>query len=74
MAAQFRDVTLPEKHQKRLLVSLPDGDYRCQIIQTFDPERAQSAGDDRADFVVEVQEATGKARAWRSIPWFSVDR
>jgi hypothetical protein len=73
MAAQFKDVTLPEKHQEDLLVSLPDGDYTCRIIQMFDPERQESAGDDSPDFVIEIQKATGKVAAWESIPWFKVD-
>jgi hypothetical protein len=73
MAAQFKDVTLPEKHQEDLLVSLPDGDYTCRIIQMFDPEQQESAGDDSPDFVIEIQKATGKVAAWESIPWFKVD-
>jgi hypothetical protein len=73
MAAQFKDVTLPEKHQEDLLVSLPDGDYTCRIIQMFDPEQEESVGDENPDFVVEVLNATGKAAPWENIPWFKVD-
>ena len=73
MAAQFKDVSLPEKHQEDLQVSLPDGDYSCRIIQMFDPEQAESAGDDEPAFVVEIQKATGMVAAWESIPWFNVD-
>jgi hypothetical protein len=73
MAAQFNDVTLPEKHQGDLLVSLPDGDYTCRIIQMFDPEEEETAGHDNPDFVVEVLKAPGKTAAWESIPWFKVD-
>src|SRR5437899_2049200 len=39
MAAEFKDVTLPEKHQEDLLLSLPDGDYTCRIIQMFAPNQ-----------------------------------
>jgi hypothetical protein len=74
MAAQFKNVTLPEKHQEDLLVPLPDGEYTCRIIQMFDPERVESAADDKPDFLIEVQKATGKIAAWDSIPWFEVDR
>jgi len=66
MAAQFKGVTLPEKHHEDLLVSLPDGDYTCRIIQMFDPEQEESAGDDKPDFVVEVLKATGKTVAWEN--------
>ena len=73
MAAQFEDVTLPEKHQEDLLVSLPDGEYTCRIIQMFDPEQEESAGDEKPDFVVEILKATGKPAPWENIPWFKVD-
>jgi hypothetical protein len=73
MAAQFKDVTLPEKHQEDLLVSLPDGDYTCRIIQMFDPEHEETAGDDNPDFILELQRATANIAAWETIPWFEVD-
>jgi hypothetical protein len=73
MAAQYKDVTLPETHQEDSLVSLPDGNFVCRIIQMFDPEHEESAGDDKPDFVVELQKAKGKITSWESIPWFSVD-
>ena len=73
MAAHFKDVTLPEKHQEDLLVSVPDGDYICRIIQMFDPEQAEYAGDDKPDFVVEVLKATVEMAGWESIPWFKVN-
>jgi hypothetical protein len=68
MAAQFEDVTLPEKHQEDLLVSLPDGDYTCRIVQMFDPEQEESAGGKKADFVIDVLKAS-KAAPWKRIPW-----
>jgi len=73
MAAQFDDVTLPEKHQEQLLVELPDGNYSVRIIQMFDPEQEDSAGGDRADFVFEVLEATGEVPPWELTPWFKVE-
>lgn len=73
MAAQFKDVTLPERHQEDLRVSLPDGDYTCRIIQMFDPEEQEAAGDEKPDFVVEILKATSKPEPWESILWFRVD-
>lgn len=70
MAAQFKDVRLPEKHQENLLVSLSDGDYTCRIIQMFNPEQEETGGDGKPDFVVELQKATGNIAALNSIPWF----
>lgn len=73
MAAQFKDVTLPEKHQKDLLISLPDGDYTCRIIQMFDPDHAESAGNDKPDFIIEIQKGPSNIVVWAGIPWFNVD-
>jgi hypothetical protein len=73
MAAQFKDVTLPTNDQEDLLLSLPDDNYTCRIIQVFDPEKEESAGDDRPDFVIEVLKATGNPASWESIPWFELD-
>lgn len=73
MAAQFDDVTLPEKHQTTLLVPLADGEYAVRIVQMFDPEQQESAGAGQADFVIEVVPAAKKLAPWKSIPWFEMD-
>jgi hypothetical protein len=73
MVAQFEHITLPERHQKDLLVPLADGDYTCRIIQMFDPQEAISAAEGDPDFVVEVLKATVKPAPWQSIPWFKSD-
>jgi hypothetical protein len=73
MAAQFKDVTLPEKHQQDLLVSFRNGSYTCRIIQMFDPGQEDSAGDDKPDFVVEVLNARVNVVPWQSIPWYKVN-
>jgi hypothetical protein len=73
MAAQFEDVTLPEKHQEDLVVALSDGTYTCKIIQMFDPDEEESADDDKPDFVVQVYEAAAEVMPWKSIPWFEHD-
>jgi hypothetical protein len=70
MAAQASDVTLPEEHQTDLVVSLPDGHYALRIIQMFDPEQDEFAGDDRADFVIEVLKSMESIAPWDTIPWF----
>ena len=72
MAAQFKDVTLPEKHQEYLLMPLPDGDYICRIIQMFDPENAEAVGADGPDFVIEILKTTDNIATWKSIPWFKL--
>jgi hypothetical protein len=69
MAAQYEDVTLPEKHQRDLLLALSDGEYTCRIIQMFNPARETSAGENKPDFVIEVQTAAGQLAVWDDIPW-----
>jgi hypothetical protein len=73
MAAQFSDVTLPEKHQEHLLIRLPDGSYNCRVIQMFDPDGEENAGEGEPDFVLEIVKKAGKPVPWEAIPWFDVD-
>jgi hypothetical protein len=73
MAAQFDDVSLPEKHHEDLLIPVTSGDYRCRIVQRLDPE----VGDPKlrgkmADFIIELIAATlddKKANNAPGIPW-----
>jgi hypothetical protein len=74
MAAQFKDVTLPEKHEKDLLIKVADGNYSCRIIQMFDPEKSESAGEGQPDFVIEVVKAAKSQTPWESIPWFNTEK
>jgi hypothetical protein len=74
MAAQFEHVTLPEKHQSDLLVSLPNGNYSCTITQMFDPAQQQLVGGGKPDFVVEILKTHDPLAPWECIPWFSLDR
>jgi hypothetical protein len=70
MAAQFEDITLPEKHQRHLLLAVPDDNYTCRVIQMFDPQHQESAEDGGPDFVVELLPAARDGAAWQDIPWF----
>ena len=73
MAAQFEDVTLPERHQEDLLVSLPDGDYTCRIVQMFDPDHQKQTRTGKSDFVIEMRATKSKIAPWEKIPWFAID-
>jgi hypothetical protein len=72
MAAQFADVSLPEPHDVARLIALPDGHYRCRIVQQFDPETEETAPGE-ADFVISITEVTEGPPAWSEIPWFCAD-
>ena len=41
MAAQLKDVRLPEQYQRDLLVEIPDGHYCCRVAQMFDPGKVE---------------------------------
>lgn len=72
MAAQFSDVRLPQKHETKQLVPVPNGQYSCRVIQCFNPKQErqeQSAEFVTPDFVVELTRARTLPRAPRGIPW-----
>lgn len=69
MAAQFSDVRLPEPHERKQLVTLPDGIYVCRIVQMFDPEHEPSAIGDGPDFVLEFQPSESPTPPWPEVPW-----
>jgi hypothetical protein len=55
MAAQFEDVSLPENHQRNLLIPITPGVYRCRIVQRLDPDATDpTLRDNKADFLVEL--------------------
>jgi hypothetical protein len=69
MVAQFADIKLPEQHQQKLLVELPDGTFDCRVIQMFDPSNSASACTGEPDFVLEFSPAKGSLESWAEIPW-----
>jgi hypothetical protein len=73
MAAQFKHITLPERHQEDLLIPLCNGNYTCRIIQTFDPAQQECEDDGKPDFVIELLAASATTAGWETIPWFTVD-
>lgn len=70
MAAQYDDVTLPEKHQTHLLIPVPDGSYTCRIIQMRNPDDDDASGTDSADFMIELHKSVTPCERWETIPWF----
>lgn len=68
MAAQFRDVSLPEDHQRDQVISLAPGTYNCRILQLFDPDEDLEEGEG-PDFVLEILPAEAPAAAWQKVPW-----
>jgi hypothetical protein len=71
MAAESADVTLPEPHLADLLVTVPSGDYACEIIQVNDPE-SDAAFEDVTQFIVGL--TLGQAPdPWSDPAWFQPD-
>jgi hypothetical protein len=71
MAAQFDDVRLPQTQERDQQVEVPDGGYRCRVVQMFDPNGGDSAEDGSPDFVLVLSELTEDTPAWSDIPWFT---
>ena len=71
MAAQFADVRLPEAREFDQLISIPDGDYTCRVIQMFDPNVCESAEGESADFVILLGVSALPMPEWSEISWFS---
>ena len=68
MAAQFKDVTLPEPHQSDLLIEVPAGSYRCRVVQyalTAENWR-EGCG---PEFSLELEPAVVLNPPWATIPW-----
>ena len=68
MAAQFSDITLPEKHQADLVVTVVPGSYRCRIVQIS----SEAHGWDKAkppEFLLELTPASVLEPVWEKIPW-----
>jgi hypothetical protein len=68
MAAQFERVSLPERHQKHLLIPVTPGVYDCRIVQRLDP----LLRDEEVDFLVEltlVEDNDDEAEDVLAIPW-----
>jgi len=76
MAAQFDDVSLPEDHQRDLLIPVVPGIHCCRIVQRFDPEATDSPlRADNADFLIEltpVENGHEAADILSAIPWMQL--
>jgi hypothetical protein len=70
MAAQFGDVRLPQGDEEDQLIRLPDGDYSCRIVQMFNPEADEHAGENLADFVIAISKPAELPPVWSEVPWF----
>ncbi|HEX5717795.1 MAG TPA: hypothetical protein VF179_16675 [Thermoanaerobaculia bacterium] len=68
MAAQFADVSLPQAHERELLLEVEPGTYRCRITQLRDPDDFD-ASPGPCDFVVELEPGGAPDPAWQEIPW-----
>lgn len=71
MAAQFKDICLPEPHLAYCRFEIPNGRYQCRVAQKHDP-------DDRSidptlvsdwDFQLQLVPTTDLRVSWRTIPW-----
>ena len=68
MAAQFRNVTLPEPHDADLAFEVPSGLYRCRVVQYALEARNWEDGCD-AEFGIELEPTLASEPPWATIPW-----
>jgi hypothetical protein len=68
MAAQFRDVVLPQSHEREQVLSVQPGRYDCRIIQLSDP-KSDAAFEEPVNFIYEFTRATSAREAWSVLPW-----
>ena len=72
MAAQFHDVSIPEPFMQHCLIELPPGNYRCRIVQMFDPGDTDAAEESREfDFLMELEPSEPADSVWTEIGWWT---
>jgi hypothetical protein len=71
MAAQFPDVSLPERHEQEQVLTVSPGLYDCRVIQVSDPE-SDAPFEEPVNFIYEFTRATLPKEVWSKIPWVAV--
>jgi hypothetical protein len=73
LAAQFREVLLPQLHQTGQVCTISPGAYSCRIVQTVAPGQTMSLSTRvEPDFVIELRPIVRPEGIWLTIPWFEV--
>lgn len=74
MAAQFEDVILPQKGTADWSVSVEPGEYKCRVVQLYDPAQAQAKtvfNQESPHFRIELTKAErGRSSKIKKVPWF----
>ena len=68
MAAQFPEITLPQRHERDHLLSVSPGLYDCRIIQLSDPESGVPF-EEPVNFMYEFTRAATPRAVWNELPW-----
>ncbi len=68
MAAQYADVSLPQRHEMDCLVTVVPGIYLCRVTQLRNPEES-AVVDGETGFVVELVATKRSEPAWTDVPW-----
>ena len=68
MAAQFPDVTLPQRHEREQLLSVSPGLYDCRIIQLSDPD-SDAPFEEPVSFIYEFTRTMSPREVWSVLPW-----
>jgi hypothetical protein len=74
MAAQFKDVELPQQGTEGWCISVRAGEYDCRVVQFYDPAEAESEEvfqQATPHFLLVISEASrAKPSLFEKVPWF----
>lgn len=66
-AAEDRDIDLPEAHEAGNVIVVAPGVHKVRIVQTYNPEKADSRKDGAPHFIIEIE--PGTADKWSAVAW-----
>ncbi len=67
MAAEDRDIDLPEDHEAGNVITVTPGVHKVRIVQTYNPEKAENRTEGSPHFIIEIE--PGTADKWDAVAW-----
>lgn len=73
MAAQFKDVNLPEAQEVEQVIEVASGSYRVKVVQCFQAEQAESDevfNQTTPHYIVSLESVNREVSPIKEVPWF----